>query len=338
MIKDIPTDTHERLIKFTDDKSGLLGFIAIHNTKLGPATGGTRFKVYQNEDEAIGDALNLSKAMTYKCALAGVPYGGGKAVIMSNGIKSKELLESYARVVDSLEGNFTTGKDVGIGDEDIAHMSWVSPYINGRTGTEDPSIYAALGVFIAMKAAMEKIYGSEGLKDKTVAIKGLGQVGYELARLVSEAGGYLVMSDINEGRALEAQKNFGGWLVLPNDINKAKCDIYAPSALGGEFNMQNVDDLSCKIVCGSANNQLASREVGGKLMDKGIFYIPDYVANAGGLIAVVDGLQHKDYDSERIKSGLTVIGQNVQNILGLSVVQKRPTDRIADELAEAIYG
>lgn len=339
MIKDIPINTHKRLIRFEDDDVGLRGFIAIHNTKLGPATGGTRFKSYNSEDEAISDSLNLSRAMTYKCALAGVPYGGGKSVIISNGQKNRDLLEAYAEVINSLGGEFTTGKDVGIGDEEIAHMSRVSPYINGRVGGEDPSIFAALGVFWAMQTAMEKVYGSADMRGRTISIKGLGQVGYELARLVNEAGGRLIVSDIDEKKIERALETFNNVEVISSEsIHKASSDIYAPCALGGEFNSKNIEHLDSDIICGAANNQLASREVGRALMDRGIVYVPDYVANAGGLIAVVDGFAHKDFNVDRVKGGLSVIRDNVSKILNLSLSQKRPTHELADELAESIYG
>lgn len=345
MIKDLPTDTHERLVDFQDEKAGLRGFIAIHNTNLGPATGGTRFKAYEKDEDAIHDALRLSKAMTYKCAMANVPYGGGKSVIMSNSARfnlagNKAFFETYARIVNLLKGEFTTGKDVGISDEHIAHMSRVSPHISSRIGDEDPSIYAGLGTFIAMMSAVETVYGSADLSGKRVSIKGLGQVGFELARLVSKAGGVLTVADIDENKLLSAKSEFGDITIAsPMEIHKVKADIYAPCALGGEFNEVATAELDCDIVCGAANNQLASSDIGAKLMNRGVVYVPDYVANAGGLIAVVDGFQHKKFDSERIKNNLLVIKDNVSKVLGLSRKQNRPTEVLADELAESIiYG
>ncbi len=337
MIKDLPTDSHERLIQFGDAATGLRGFIAIHNTKLGPATGGTRFKSYNNDEEALADALNLSRAMTYKCAMAGVPYGGGKSVIMSSGRKDKELLEAYASVINSLNGEFTTGKDVGIGDEDIQTMSQVSPYISGRTGRQDPSIYAAIGVFIAMLAAAEKVYGSADLRGRTVAIKGLGQVGYELCKLVKKAGGRLIVADIEEDKVSRTLAEFGARPAAPDKIHRIHCDIYSPCALGREFTEASIDELDCKIICGAANNQLASPEAGLILMDRGIVYVPDYVANAGGLIGVVDGHSYKEFDHRRIVEALRVIGVNVKNILSLSASERRPTHELADLLAERIF-
>lgn len=340
MIKDLPTDTHERLIDFQDEATGLRGFIAIHNTNLGPATGGTRFKAYEKDEDAIHDALRLSKAMTYKCAMANVPYGGGKSVIMYNGRKDKEFFEAYAKIVNSLNGRFTTGKDVGISDESIAHMSRVSPYISSRIGGEDPSIYAGLGTFIAMMSAVETVYGSADLTNKKVSIKGLGQVGFELARLVSKAGGRLTVADIDENKLLSARREFGDiTIVSPMEIHKVKANIYAPCALGGEFDEVTTTELNCDIVCGAANNQLASSDIGVKLMNRDVVYIPDYVANAGGLIAVVDGFQHKRFDSGRIKNNLLVIKDNVSKVLELSRKQNRPTEVLANELAESIiYG
>jgi leucine dehydrogenase len=331
-------DGHEKLVSFSDDRVGLRGYIGIHNTNLGRATGGTRLKGYGDENLAMSDALNLSRAMTYKCALAGVPYGGGKSVIMYNGRKDREFLEAYARVINELNGDFTTGKDVGVGDEEISHMSRVSPYINSRTGRQDPSIYAGIGVYMAMKATAEKIYGTDSLEGKRVAIKGLGQVGYELARLIREDGGQLVVADVNRSRLDNAISEFGDIeIVSHQDINKTTCDIYSPCALGGEFNLDNIKELDCDIICGAANNQLVSAEVGHEIKDLGIVYVPDYVANAGGLIAVVDGHSHKDFDHERVEGNLGVIADNVKKIIDMSLVQNRATQELADELAEIVF-
>jgi leucine dehydrogenase len=331
-------EDHERLISFSDDKVGLRGYIGIHNTNLGQATGGTRLKEYSNDELAMSDALNLSRAMTYKCALAGVSYGGGKSVIIYNGRKDREFLEVYASIINELNGDFTTGKDAGIGDEEISHMAKISPYINSRTGRQDPSIYAGIGVYIAMKATAEKIYGTDSLKGRRVAIKGLGQVGYELARLISEDGGRLVVADINSSRLDSAINEFNNVEVVSHqDINKVACDIYSPCALGGEFTHDNIEDLNCDIICGAANNQLASPEVGHKIKDLGVVYVPDYVANAGGLIAVVDGHSHKDFDHERVKGNLGIIAENVRKIIDMSFIQKRATHELADELAESIF-
>lgn len=330
-------DDHERLIHFEDDSVGLSGYIGIHNTKLGRATGGTRLKSYASDDLAISDALNLSRAMTYKCAMAGVPYGGGKSVIFYTGRKDKNFLEAYAKIINELAGDFTTGKDLGIGDEEIMHMSSVSPYINARMGRQDPSIYAGIGVFIAMKSALKKLYDSTSLANKRIAIKGLGQVGYELARLVKEDGGKLIVADVDESKIKKAREEFGDVEVVESeDIHKAECDIYSPCALGGEFKLGNIEELQCDIICGAANNQLANPLVGRKLSDRKIVYIPDYVANAGGLIAVVDGHTHKDFDHDRIYGNLGVIGDNVSKIIDMSLAENRPTDELADQLAESI--
>ncbi|MDO8493200.1 MAG: Glu/Leu/Phe/Val dehydrogenase dimerization domain-containing protein [bacterium] len=335
MIKDIPTDTHKRLIKFQDAGVGLKGFIAIHNTNLGPAAGGTRFKTYSNDNEAIQDALSLSKAMTYKCALAGVPYGGGKAVIIDSGKKDKELFESYARVVNYIKGQFMTGKDAGIGDREINYMSDICPYISSYVGSEDPSVYASLGVFSAMKSVLKKVYGGTSMDKIKVSIKGLGKVGFELARIVYEAGGRLVVADVDEERLKMAEEKFKGIkIVSPDEIHKIKSNIYAPCALGNEFSEQNIKEINALVICGGANNQLSSPSIGRKLMDRGIVYVPDYVANAGGLIAVVDGFQHKKFSSDRVKMNLRVIEDNVSKVLEISSLQNRPTHEIADELAE----
>ncbi len=326
---------HERVVSFGDERVGLRGFVAIHNTNLGPATGGTRFKIYDRDEDALYDALNLSRAMTYKCAMSGVPFGGGKAVIINNGRKDREFFESYARIINSFNGSFTTGKDVGIGDEEIGHMSKISKFINGHSGDEDPSLYAALGVFIGIKSALKSLYGSASLENRKVAIKGLGQVGFELARLIKRAGGRLVLADIDEGRVRLAKNKFSGAkFVAPAEIHKTKCDVYAPCALGGEFTNQTISEIQCRVICGAANNQLASSEVDEKIVGRRIIYVPDYIANAGGLIAVVDGLRFKKFRDERVRKNLLVIRDNVTKIIELSKKDKRPPQEIANDMAE----
>lgn len=283
--------------------------------------------------------------MTYKCAMAGVPYGGGKAVIMKeherlNLSENKALLESYAEIVNSLGGDFTTGKDVGIGDEDVILMSRISPYINGHFGSEDPSIYAAIGVFLAIRAIAKKVYGSTDLNGKKVSVKGLGQVGFELAKLIYGAGGKLIVTDIDKNKLKMAEKSFKGIKIAsPAEIHKTECDIYSPCALGAEFGPRNISELNCGVICGAANNQLVSPEAGRLIMERGIIYVPDYVANAGGLIAVVDGFRNKKFDDKRARKNLLVIKDNTGKVFDISFKQHRPPQEVADELAEKIiYG
>lgn len=313
-------DNHELVCEIEDEDSKLRAYIAIHNTNLGPATGGTRFFSYKSKDEAIRDSLMLSKAMTYKCALAGVPYGGGKGVIIGDPkeIKTGELLKVYAGAVNELNGKFTTGEDMGLTEDDIMVLSNESKYINGR-GSQ-LGAFAALGVLKAIEAAIGEI------KERTFAIKGLGKVGFALCKLIYERGGKIIGADIDE-KALKRAKNYIK-IVDPLEIHKQKVDVYCPCALGNEFNERTIDELGCNIICGAANNQLASSSIGEDLHKKGITYIPDYVANAGGLIKAV------------LKSGVEKKIDEIKNItkkiLDLARENNESTSGTADKLAKKI--
>jgi leucine dehydrogenase len=339
--KNIGDIEHESIIFFQDQKVGLKGFIAIHNTNLGPATGGTRYLTYTSEKDALKDALLLSKAMTYKCALAGVPYGGGKAVIMAQPEKpkTKEYLQAYAKKIQMLGGNFYTGEDVGMDQMDIGILAKVCPYINGlpeKGGS--PSPWAALGVFYAMQAGLEALFGNPSPKGRTFAIKGLGHLGFELCRLLYESGGIITVADINPERVLLAQQNFPTITIAPPEsIHQMPVDVYAPCALGGEFNHENTTQLKCKIICGGANNQLTSDEIGLNLFQRNILYLPDYLVNAGGLINVVGEWNKEGYSSERVHLKVKNIQKTAATIIALSKKENRPMNRVADEVARSIF-
>ena len=333
-------DNHESVYKIEDKKIGLHAYIAIHNTNLGSATGGTRFFSYNSEDEAIKDALRLSKAMTYKCALAGVPYGGGKGVIINNSNKGKtnKLLKGYANALNNLEGKFTTGEDLGLTQEDIMVLSGHSKYIHGREGEAgELGSWAALGVFKAVQAALEFEFGSESLKDRSFAVKGVGEVGLALCKLIDEYGGGIVVADTNKEAIKAVSQHIDNVKVVdPLEIHKQKVDIYCPCALGNEFDEDSIKELNCKIVCGAANNQLTSREVGEELSKNNILYVPDYVANAGGLINIVSEMDSGGYDIEKVKTQINKIKDTVKKILKTAREENKPTNYIADKLAKQI--
>lgn len=336
---------HEMVSFFCDGKTGLRGFIAIHNTNLGPATGGTRYFHYASEEDALRDALRLSRAMTYKCALAGVPYGGGKAVLMNDkkNLKTKTYLEKYAEKINLLRGNFYTGEDVGISESDAGILAKHSKFIVGAKGagrSGDPSPWAALGVFYALYAALKEAFGSEEIKGRIFAIKGLGKVGLELLRLIYKEGGEIIAADINQEAVAAARKKFPKIrIVKPEEIHKIKADIYSPCAMGNEFNAKKISELKCAIVCGGANNQLSLEQDGEALYKKNILYIPDYIANAGGLINVKDELNKNGYSKERVLNKVKNIKNITAKVIELSKKRKKPTNYIADELAEnIIYG
>jgi len=332
-------DNHEFVSFFYDKKIGLCGFIAIHNTNLGPAAGGTRYFAYKSETEALDDALRLSRAMTYKCALAGVPYGGGKAVIVASksGQKSKEFLKAYAKKVNLLKGNFYTGEDVGMTQRDINILAKSSPYIIGeKAGDLGP--WTALGMFYALKAGLKTVFGTDIVEGRTFAVKGLGKIGLEFSKLIYKNGGQIIVADINLGSVKNAKKKFPKInIVSSSEIHRQKVDVYSPCAMGGEFNKKNIRELKCKIICGGANNQLASGEDGKTIYQKGILYIPDYLANSGGLINIVGELDKGGYSQHRVEKKIKEIQKTAEKIINLSNKKNEPTNFIADRLAEQIF-
>lgn len=334
-------DGHELISCFHDKATGLAGFIGIHNTRLGPATGGTRYWHYHTEQEAMRDVLKLSRAMTYKCALAGVPYGGGKGVIMKNPrrLKGPALLRAYARVINLFNGSFYTGEDVGMTEHDVEFLARHSQFINGLPGRAgDPAPWAALSVFHAMEAGLKEVSGSPSMAGKTFAIKGLGKVGSELARLIFEQGGEVIGADILTAATKKALRRFPKIkIVRPTEIHKLKVNVFSPCALGNDFNSRTIPQLKCDIVCGGANNQLASDRDGVRLHTRGILYIPDYVANAGGLINVTEEWNKKGYRSDAVRRKVKEVGKTVKRVIDLSRKERLPTSIIADRLAENIF-
>ncbi|MBI4094896.1 MAG: Glu/Leu/Phe/Val dehydrogenase [Candidatus Liptonbacteria bacterium] len=334
-------DNHE-LVAFTADrKSGLKSFIAIHNTNLGPATGGTRYWAYDSEEEAFRDVLRLSRAMTYKCALARVPYGGGKGVIIANSHhpRRRKILAAYAKRVNLLEGSFYTGEDVGITPDDISVLARQSHFIIGREKfAGDPSPWAALGVFFALQAGLEVVFGNADITGRTFAVKGLGKVGGALCELLYRRGGTLIGADIDPDRVRSAKRRFPRIkIVEAKEIHRQRVDVYAPCALGGDFNKKTIPQLRCQVICGGANNQLSSEKDGERLHGWGILYIPDYLANAGGLINVVSELDKRGYSSRRVRKKVKDIRKTAKKIIMLSEKLNKPTSDVADRLAERIF-
>jgi leucine dehydrogenase len=331
-------DGHEAVVSLFDETTGLRGFIGIHSTMRGPATGGTRYAVYETEADALRDALRLSRAMTYKCALAGVSYGGGKAVIIrTKEQKSKALLRAYAERINLLGGRFYTGQDVGITKADVAVMQSVSPFIGTKAG--DLGRWAALGVFHAMKASVKEVFGTASLQGRTVAVKGLGKLGFPLCEFIVKEGGKLIITDIDPATQKKAKNIFSDAAMLsrPNEIHGERVDIYSPCALGGEFNEKTIGQLRCAIVCGGANNQLGSARDGVRLHEKGIVYVPDYLANAGGLISVMDERNRGGYNPLRVDRAVKRIGVTAQKVIRRARREKKSTSELADHMAESIF-
>ncbi len=331
---------HEAVIFIHDKVTQLRGFIAIHNTNLGPAVGGTRIQYYKTEEDALADALRLSRAMTYKCAMAGVPFGGGKAVLMSPKrmtIRQKNaFLRSYARRLEFLDGHFFTGEDVGVEARDIALLDKHSRSIIGRPKVGGlPAHWAVLSVSLALEAALQEKFGTESFKGRLFAVKGLGNVGMDLCGLILKRGGIVVAADINRKRTELARRQYPSIRIVPAvSIHKQAVDIFVPCALGNELNSRTIKELRCAIVCGSANNQLATSEDGKLLFKRDILYVPDYVANAGGLINVVSELHAGGYSREHVAKRVEHVKIAVEEILTLSRKTKQPTNVIADKIAE----
>ena len=328
-------DNHKQVVPINDRFGDLIGFIAIHDTTLGPSTGGTRYWFYDSPEKALKEALRLSRAMTYKCALAGVPYGGGKAVIIANSHwpKTKELWEDYTAVVNSLEGTFTTGEDMGIDADDIKAMHALSPYVLGVTCGE-LAPWTAMGVFLSIQEGLKTIFGSKKINGRSFAVKGLGKVGIALCQKLLEEGGKIIAADINENVCKNIIKTMPGIKIVPvKEIHRQKVDVFSPCANGGDLNDHTISELDCKIVCGGANNQLESVNAGKILLQRGILYIPDYVANAGGLINIVGEREKNGYDPDLVRRKIEDIPQTVASIINLSATLHLPPGEIADNLA-----
>lgn len=334
-------DRHKLIKPIIDQQNKPIGFIVIHNTNLGPAAGGTRMLPYKSVNEALNDALNLSRAMTYKCAVSNVRFGGGKGVIIGDPVKNKslKLLKLYARTVDSLNGKFFTGEDVGINEEDVQYMLKFSPYFIGKSNLAgDPSPFAALSVYYSMKVAAKERFGWSSLNKKKVAIKGIGKVGYRLAELLYKEGTQIFVADINKlalKKLITKVPRIN--LVSPREIISLDVDIYSPCALGNEFTTDNIKRIKTKIICGSANNQLSSDKIDQWFHDHNILYIPDFVANAGGLINVIDELNRKGYKRIRVVRKINEIKKTVKKIIALSKKNNTPTGQIANKMAENIF-
>ncbi len=285
---------HEQVMFCTDPNTGLNAIIAIHNTTLGPSLGGTRLWNYNNHDEAITDALRLSRGMTYKSAISGLNLGGGKAVLIGDAskLKNEAYWRRYGRFVNNLGGKYITAEDVNTSSKDMEYISMETKFVTGVPeylgGSGDPSPITAYGVYVGMKAACKKVYGSDSLNGKKVLVQGAGNVGRTLIDHIVEEGGIVMISDINENNIkLVTQKHSSVQVLNNNEVFDAAFDIYAPCALGASVNTESINKLKCAIIAGAANNQLADENVHGPmLVGKGITYVPDFLINAGGIINI----------------------------------------------------
>ncbi|MCT4654473.1 MAG: amino acid dehydrogenase [Cohaesibacter sp.] len=328
-------DHHEQVLFCSHKATGLKAIIAVHNTKLGPAIGGCRMWPYASADEALTDALRLSRGMTYKNALAGLAHGGGKSVIIADSHKDKNpaLLRAFAQHVKCLADHYITAEDVGITKQDADIMGEIAPNVGGTSqkGLGDPSPYTALGVYHGIKAAAKHLYQAETLKGLRISVQGLGNVGYRLASHLHSEGAILTISDVYQPNLERAAEEFGAQTCAPEDAHAVDCDIFAPCALGAGLNAKTIPQIKANIVAGAANNQLKAASDGQLLHDHKILYAPDYVINAGGVIAVAE---HGDGAKQRATDKTIAIGATLQEIFDKSANEDQPTGLIADLLAE----
>lgn len=328
---------HERVVSYRDEATGLHAIIAIHNTQLGPALGGTRFYPYPNEAEALNDVLRLSEGMTYKAAAAGLPLGGGKAVIIGDPAtdKSPRLLEAYGRFVESLSGAYFTAADIGTTAEDLDVIAGATRYVAGSNGgSGDSGFSTASGVLNAMKAAALHRWGAEGLRGMRVGVEGVGKVGAHLVGLLLNEGASVTVSDHSKAaisRLLDQHP-----VTVRYDVLNAPVDIYAPCALGATLTDSSVYAVRARIVCGAANNQLLDASVASLLHDRGITWVPDYVANAGGLIQV--GGEILGRSGAEVGHHISHIAATVSEILRRSEENSSPPSKAAAEIVAERLG
>jgi leucine dehydrogenase len=327
---------HEQIIALRDEKADLNGFIAIHDTTLGPAIGGCRMWNYADKASALTDALRLSAGMTAKNALAGLDYGGGKAVIIGDPRKDKtpDLFRALGRAIETLGGRYITGEDVGVTTADMDFTAQTTDHVRGTStsGVGDPSPYTALGVFHGILAAVLHRFGATGLAGLTVSLQGLGSVGYRLAERLHRAGARLIVSDINQDAVTRAVRAFGAMTVDPDKAHAMDADIFAPCALGGGLNAETIPEIRAAIVAGAANNQLAGETDADRLHRRGILYAPDFAINAGGVIAITLGLP--GVPERPIVEKTEAIGATLSAIFARAKAENRATAHIADQLAE----
>lgn len=331
-------DDHEGVYSFSDPASGLKTFIAVHNTNRGPASGGTRFWEYENDEEALTDVLRLSRAMSYKNAMAEIPLGGGKAVIMrpKGDFDRKALFSAYGRAVEKVGGQYITAEDVGVSPDDMETIKTQTDYVagldEGEAASGDPSPHTADGILRGLGVAVKHKLGVEGFGGLIVAIQGLGHVGYNLATRLHKSGARLIVADINSEVTAKAASEFKAQVVGIDEIHAQDVDIYAPCALGGAINKKTVEGISAFIVGGAANNQLKTLDMGEALRARDILYCPDYVLNAGGIINVAAEVSGR-YDYDWVDGKLENIKASLQEVFDRSDKTSKPTNEIADIMA-----
>ncbi|WP_340586360.1 Leu/Phe/Val dehydrogenase [Erythrobacter alti] len=342
-------DEHERVEVVHHRASGLTAIIALHSTHLGPAAGGTRFWHYAEASGAMRDALRLSRGMSFKNAMAGLPIGGGKAVVLldKNGTKTPEMLEAFGDAVEAMGGRYVTAEDVGASEADMVAIAQRTSHVCGLPAEEgdaggDPGPFTAMGIYLGIKAAAAHKLGKDSMEGVRVAVQGCGSVGGGVARLLAKDGADLVLADIDIKRAQELAREVGGTAVESDNVIGTQCDVFSPNALGAILDDEGIARLDCAIVAGGANNQLARREHGKRLHERGILYAPDYVINAGGIINVsweyLCRQRGETCDINEVRQRIAQIPGRLQSIWDASDAEGRPSNEVADAMAMELIG
>jgi len=336
----LPKNGPEQILCLSDEASGLSGFIVVHSTRLGPAAGGCRLWRYATDADAVADALRLAEGMTYKNALAGLPFGGGKAVIRmpAGHFDRAALFRAFGRAINDLGGDYITAEDVGTSVEDMVNVAHETRFVAGLPQTTpkaggDPSYWTARGVFQAMTVALERRLGLK-LAGATVAVQGLGNVGWRLCQLLFAAGARLLVSEIRPDVAAKAVELFGATILSECELIQSHVHVFAPCALGGVINSTSIPLLNAKIVCGAANNQLASSFDGSALANRGILYAPDFLVNAGGIINVAG--ECFGWPQQEVRERVDLIGIRLAQVLDVADAKKSAPHEAAISVADSI--
>lgn len=337
-IQEILVEGFDKVYKVEDPSVGLTGVICLHNLTLGPALGGIRIYPYADFESALHDAKRLAVGMTYKSSVSGCAWGGGKSVIMANPAqKTEALLLSFGRAIEKLGGIYIGAEDVGTSPKDINIMSQVTKYLVGldhEKSSGNPSGFTAWGTYRGIQSGLQKVYGSDSVRGKVVAIQGVGSVGTFLADMLFWNGAKLILTDVNEERARKLARQYGAEYCAPNDIFSVDCDVFAPCALGGILSQDTIAKLRCRIVAGAANNQLLTEKDGDLLKEKGILYAPDFVINAGGLINVTEELTPEGYSSVRAQEKTDALYDQLLTIYKIADEKNLSTHQAAKALGD----
>lgn len=322
-------DGHEDVVFVGDEKLGFAGIVAIHNTAIGPAAGGCRIWTYDKVEDALTDALRLSRGMTYKNAMADLPLGGGKAVIYKMGPDRAACFEEFGRQVEALGGRYITAEDVGASVADMRAIARTTSYVAGLPKEEgqaggDPSPMTALGVFVSIKALL-----GGSVQGRTITVQGVGSVGYNLCKLLSDEGAKLIIADVNE-KNLERAAALGAEIAAPDRIHAVKADLFSPCALGAGLNTRTIPELGAPIVCGAANNQLETEEDGARLVARNVTYAPDYLVNAGGIINV--SAEYLGEAADVVEARVRAIATRLIKVLDMAKAENIPPHQAADRI------